>query len=253
MSVSALIEIIGMVSLCVGSLAVIFGALGLLRLGDVYQRMHGTGIVDTGGAGLILFGLLMLSPDWTVTVRLVLIGFILVMTGPTATHAIARAVRVSGEEPDNVKAKRKKAVKGGRNNVGFFVNAALISLLTLIAFLAIRLHRLFAVVMLSGAFSLVAATLFVVLDAVDVAFTEAAVGAEFRRFWRSPLCRSCRPMKSRMILPLCPLFWLSPPLPCWPLRSPIYRPLAMSMRRYTITSRPIICKAAPKISPFPMS
>ena len=60
---------------------------------------------------------------------------------------------------------------------GFFVNAALISLLTLIAFLAIRLHRLFAVVMLSGAFSLVAATLFVVLDAVDVAFTEAAVGA----------------------------------------------------------------------------
>ena len=124
MSVSAIMHIIGIVSLCIGSLAVIFGALGLLRLGDVYQRMHGTGIVDTGGAGLILFGLLMLSPDWTVTVRLILIGFILVMTGPTATHAIARAVRVSGEEPDNVKAKRKKALpknkavkkaaKGGR-------------------------------------------------------------------------------------------------------------------------------------------
>lgn len=60
---------------------------------------------------------------------------------------------------------------------GFLVNAALISLLTLIAILALRLHRLFAVVMLAGAFSLVAATLFVVLDAVDVAFTEAAVGA----------------------------------------------------------------------------
>ena len=60
---------------------------------------------------------------------------------------------------------------------GFLVNASLISLLTLIAILALRLHRLFAVVMLSGAFSLVAATLFVVLDAVDVAFTEAAVGA----------------------------------------------------------------------------
>ncbi len=60
---------------------------------------------------------------------------------------------------------------------GFLVDAALISLLTLIAILAVRLHRLFAVVMLSGAFSLVAAALFVVLDAVDVAFTEAAVGA----------------------------------------------------------------------------
>ena len=113
MSLSAMIDIVGMTSLLVGSLAVILGALGLVRLGDVYQRMHGTGIVDTGGAGLILFGLLLLSPDWTVTVRLILIGFILVMTGPTATHAIARAVRVSGAEPDNVKAK-KKTGKGGR-------------------------------------------------------------------------------------------------------------------------------------------
>jgi len=38
-------------------------------------------------------------------------------------------------------------------------------------------RSLFAVVMLSGVFSLLAALLFVVMDAVDVAFTEAAVGA----------------------------------------------------------------------------
>lgn len=44
--------------------------------------------------------------------------------------------------------------------------------------LAIALMRqLFAVVMLSGVFSLLSALLFVVMDAVDVAFTEAAVGA----------------------------------------------------------------------------
>ncbi|NBR79005.1 MAG: DUF4040 domain-containing protein [Alphaproteobacteria bacterium] len=60
---------------------------------------------------------------------------------------------------------------------GFLVNATLIAFLALVAFLALRLHRLFAVIMLSGAFSLTAAVLFVVLDAVDVAFTEAAVGA----------------------------------------------------------------------------
>ena len=41
----------------------------------------------------------------------------------------------------------------------------------------VRLHNLFAVVMLSGIYSLLAAGLFVELDAVDVAFTEAAVGA----------------------------------------------------------------------------
>ena len=38
-------------------------------------------------------------------------------------------------------------------------------------------HNLFAIVMLSGIFSLLAATFFVVVDGVDVAFTEAAVGA----------------------------------------------------------------------------
>ncbi|MDD9910816.1 MAG: DUF4040 domain-containing protein [Ahrensia sp.] len=38
------------------------------------------------------------------------------------------------------------------------------------------IKRLFAVVMLSGVFSLLAALLFIVMDAVDVAFTEAAVG-----------------------------------------------------------------------------
>ncbi len=43
------------------------------------------------------------------------------------------------------------------------------------AFIALR--NLFAVVMLSGIFSLTAAVLYVQMDAVDVAFTEAAVGA----------------------------------------------------------------------------
>ena len=39
------------------------------------------------------------------------------------------------------------------------------------------LRNLFAVVMLSGIFTLTAASVYVVMDAVDVAFTEAAVGA----------------------------------------------------------------------------
>lgn len=41
----------------------------------------------------------------------------------------------------------------------------------------VRIRSLFAVVMLSGVFSLLSALLFVTMDAVDVAFTEAAVGA----------------------------------------------------------------------------
>ena len=45
------------------------------------------------------------------------------------------------------------------------------------AFAVIRTRSLFATVMLSGVFSFLSALLFVTLDAVDVAFTEAAVGA----------------------------------------------------------------------------
>jgi multicomponent Na+:H+ antiporter subunit G len=92
-------QIMGIGALLLGSLAILIGALGLLRLGDVYQRMHGAGIIDTGGAGLVLLGLLLLSPDWTVAVRIALIGGLLIMTSPTATHAIARAARFSGVEP----------------------------------------------------------------------------------------------------------------------------------------------------------
>ena len=60
---------------------------------------------------------------------------------------------------------------------GILINIALFSLLVITALAVVRLRRLFGVVMLSGAFSLLSALLFVSLDAVDVAFTEAAVGA----------------------------------------------------------------------------
>ena len=56
------------------------------------------------------------------------------------------------------------------------VNIVLLGLLAITAVAAIRLHDLFAVVMMFGVYSLLAATVFVVLDAVDVAFTDAAVG-----------------------------------------------------------------------------
>ncbi len=50
-------------------------------------------------------------------------------------------------------------------------------MMAIVGIAIIRTTRLFAVVMLSGVFSLLSALLFVTLDAVDVAFTEAAVGA----------------------------------------------------------------------------
>ena len=57
------------------------------------------------------------------------------------------------------------------------INIVLFSMLVVTALAVVQVSRLFAVVMLSGVFSLLSALLLVTLDAVDVAFTEAAVGA----------------------------------------------------------------------------
>lgn len=57
------------------------------------------------------------------------------------------------------------------------IDIVLFTMLVATALAVVRLRSLFAVVMLAGVFSLLSALLLVTLDAVDVAFTEAAVGA----------------------------------------------------------------------------
>ena len=60
---------------------------------------------------------------------------------------------------------------------GLIINVFLMCILLVIAVMVVRTGRLFAVIVMSGAYSLISAAFFVNLDAVDVAFTEAAVGA----------------------------------------------------------------------------
>ena len=57
------------------------------------------------------------------------------------------------------------------------INIVLLAMLFIIGIAITRMRNLFAIVMLAGVYSLISAVWFVVLDAVDVAFTEAAVGA----------------------------------------------------------------------------
>ena len=57
------------------------------------------------------------------------------------------------------------------------INMVLLTLLALITIGIIRVRNLFAVVVLAGAYSFLMASVMLVLDAVDVAMTEAAVGA----------------------------------------------------------------------------
>lgn len=61
--------------------------------------------------------------------------------------------------------------------IDLFINITLLALLAITAIAIVRIRNLFAVIMLFGIFSFLSAALFIIMDAVDVAFTEAAVGA----------------------------------------------------------------------------
>lgn len=61
--------------------------------------------------------------------------------------------------------------------IDIVINVTLLAFLAITGISILRLTNLFSIVMLYGIFSLLSAGLFVVMDAPDVAFTEAAVGA----------------------------------------------------------------------------
>ena len=77
--------------LLAGGFFVLVGSIGLLRLPDFFARLHAAGITDTLGAGLVLLGLALQSGFTLVTVKLALFFLFLLMTSPTATHALAKA------------------------------------------------------------------------------------------------------------------------------------------------------------------
>lgn len=77
----------------------LIGAAGMLRLPDVFARMHAAGIIDTAAAGLVLLGLGLQAPSWLVAVKLLLIFAFILFTGPTSTHALARAALNGGVKP----------------------------------------------------------------------------------------------------------------------------------------------------------
>lgn len=96
---AALIDIISWLLLIAGGFFVVVGSLGLLRFPDFFCRIHAASITDTLGAGLIILGLLLQSPDWLVAAKLIMIVIFLVVTGPTATHALAKAALHGGLTP----------------------------------------------------------------------------------------------------------------------------------------------------------
>ena len=85
--------------LLTGSFFAVVGGIGLLRLPDFYARIHGGGITDTLGAGLILIGLTFQAGDWLVVFKLVMVLFFLMLTSPTSAHALAKSAMARGLRP----------------------------------------------------------------------------------------------------------------------------------------------------------
>ena len=93
------VDILSWLLLIGGGFFILTGSVGLLRMPDFYSRTHPGGVVDTMGAGLTIAGLMLQGGLTLITVKLALILVFLLLTGPTATHALAHAALVSGLKP----------------------------------------------------------------------------------------------------------------------------------------------------------
>lgn len=96
---SAVLEILGVLSLLAGAFFCLVGAVGLLRMPDFYTRMHAASVLETLGAGFILLGLLLQAGFTLVAVKLLMIGLLIFFASPTASHALARAALLRGVVP----------------------------------------------------------------------------------------------------------------------------------------------------------
>jgi len=87
------------VLLAAGGAFVFIGGLGALRLPDFYTRMHAASLTDGMGTILILLGIV-LQAGWSLaSIKLLAILAFLLLTGPTASYALANAALLSGVEP----------------------------------------------------------------------------------------------------------------------------------------------------------
>ncbi len=82
--------------LMTGGAFIAFAGLGILRLPDVFIRMHAATKVGTLGSGLILAGVALYFGDMAVVIRCVLIVLFLILTAPIAAHMIGRAALRTG-------------------------------------------------------------------------------------------------------------------------------------------------------------
>ncbi len=93
------LDILSAVLLLTGGFFVFVGGFGVMRMPEFYTRMHAASLTDTGGAALVLAGLMLQGGLTLITVKLAAIFLFLFLTSPTASYALANAALLSGIKP----------------------------------------------------------------------------------------------------------------------------------------------------------
>jgi multicomponent Na+:H+ antiporter subunit G len=108
-----LLDTLSWVLILSGGIFGIISAVGVLRMPDIFTRIHAASIADTMALGLMFAGM-MIQAGWTiVTVKLMLILLFVFFASPTTTHALAKAAIAGGIKPVLHEDRRKKKLNRG--------------------------------------------------------------------------------------------------------------------------------------------
>ena len=86
-----IMDVVSAILLLVGSVFALIGSIGIVRMPDVFTRLHAAGITATLGAAGVLLGLALKAGFSLLLVKLLLMLAFLLLLNPTACHALARA------------------------------------------------------------------------------------------------------------------------------------------------------------------
>ncbi len=87
-------ELIGSILVLLGAFFHFSAGLGMLRMPDVYTRMQAGTKASTLGNALILIGIAVYHPGWSL--KLLILIYFVFMTNPVSSHALARAALAIG-------------------------------------------------------------------------------------------------------------------------------------------------------------
>jgi multicomponent Na+:H+ antiporter subunit G len=94
-----IVDALSWVLLSAGGVFVLIGGVGVLRMPDLYTRMHAASVTEGMGALLILVGLMLQSGFTLATFKLFAILVFLLFTSPTAAYALVNTALMSGTRP----------------------------------------------------------------------------------------------------------------------------------------------------------